>query len=154
MTHLKVIFCFFFLIIGLISASQNLSVYKSEQSVEKTTEIFVKIIQEKGLIHFETVAHDLIAAERGVQLSPMREVLFEDADLVTSLIDCQPTTALDLPLKVLIWEEHNDVYLAFIDPHFMKKRFILRGCEEILDQITQIMVRAAVDTIRTVKELD
>ena len=40
-------------------------------------------------------------------------------------VKCRPTTALDMPLKILVWEEYDDVYIGFIDPKFMKKRFML-----------------------------
>lgn len=135
-------------------SAQTLSIYKSEKDVEKTTEIIVEVILQKGLVFFETVNHDKIAAERGVKISPMREVLFEDGDLTTALIECQPTTALDLPLKILIWEEHGDVYLAYIDPQFMKKRFMLQGCEEIIDDMGKLLARLTVDASRAIQEAD
>ena len=139
---------------GLAASGQTLSTYKSDISVEETTAAVEQIIKDKGLVYFETVNHDAIAAERGVTMTPVREVLFEDADLTTSLIECQPTTALDLPLKFLIWEEHGDVYLAFIDPQFMKKRFMLQDCEEIVDDMGKLLQRLAVDTMRAIRAKD
>ena len=139
---------------GFSAQTQTLSVYKSELSVDKTTELLEKVIKDSGLIFFETVAHDKIAAERGVEMNEIREVLFENADLTTSLIQCQPTTALDLPLKILVWEENEDVYIGFIDVKFMKKRFMLSGCEEIVDDMGKLMVRVVIDTLRATRSQD
>lgn len=142
------------LLFGTALDAQTLSIYKSEKDVAKTTEIVEKVIKDKGLVYFETVDHESIANDRGVDISPMREVLFEDGDLTTSLIKCQPTTALDLPLKILIWEEHGDVYLAYIDPQFMKKRFMLQGCEEIIDDMGKLLSRLTVDATRAIQSAD
>lgn len=136
------------------TSSQTLSIYKSEKSVEETSRVIEELIKERNLVFFETVEHDKIAADRGVQINKMHEVLFEDGDLTTALIECQPTTALDLPLKILVWEENGDVYMAFIDPQFMKKRFMLRGCEEIVDKMGQVLARVTVDAMRAIRAKD
>ena len=141
-----------FLALGL--KGQTLSIYKSSKTVEETTDIVEGIIKGMKLIYFETVPHDEIAAKRGVKIDPMREILFEDADLTTALIECQPTTALDLPLKVLIWEENEDVYISFIDPKFMKKRFMLTGCEEIVDDMGSLLSKVVVDSMRAIQAQD
>ena len=151
---MKYLFISFLILFGTSLAAQTLSTYKSDKSVIETTAAVEKIIKDQGLVYFETVNHDAIALERGVTMTPVREVLFEDADLTTALIECQPTTALDLPLKFLIWEEHGDVYLAFIDPQFMKKRFMLQDCEEIVDDMGKVLQRLAVDTMRAIREKD
>ena len=133
---------------------QTLSVYKSEKSVDETTRILVEMIKSKGLVYFETVSHDEIASQRGVDINEMNEVLFEDADLTTALIKCQPTTALDLPLKIIVWEENGDVYLAYIDPEFMRKRFMLQDCDEILVNMGKTITRLTVDTMRAIRSGD
>ena len=130
---------------------QNLSVYKSELSVIETTNELVKVIEQNDLIFFETVEHDKIALERGVEIDQMREVLFEHADLTTSLIQCQPTTALDLPLKILIWKENDDVYIGFIDPKFMKKRFMLNDCEDTVDEMGKVLIKVVINTLKAIR---
>ena len=145
---------FFAMLIVLVSSSifgQNLSVYKSELSVVETTNELVKVIKQNDLIFFETVEHDKIALERGVEIDQIREVLFEHADLTTSLIQCQPTTALDLPLKILIWEENDDVYMGFIDPKFMKKRFMLNDCEDTVDEMVKLLIKMVIDTLKSIQ---
>ena len=97
------------------------------------------------------MAHDKIAAERDIIIAEMKEVLFEDAGLTTALIKCQSTTALVLPFKILVWEENGDVYMAFMDPKFMKKRFMLQDCEGIVDDIGKLLTRITVDVMRAIR---
>lgn len=149
MNFFKIVLVFFFcIIIKSALYSQNLTVYKSTLSVNKATEKLVSIIKEEGLIFFETVNHDKIAADRGVKLAPIRSVLFEDPDLTTTLIACQPTTALDLPLEILVWEEYEEVYIGFIDPKFMRKRFMVLGCDDTIDAMSKLMIRLTNDVLR------
>lgn len=130
------------------ASAQNLTIYRSDKSVEETTQKLVETIKEKGLIFFETVSHDEIARERGIQISATRSVLFEDPDLTTTLINCQQTAALDLPLEILVWEVGGDVYIGFMDPKFMIKRFMITECDETIEALTKLMVRVSMDTLR------
>ncbi len=109
----------------------------------------MNVINQEGLIYFETVVHDEIASRRNRSINPTRVVLFEDPDLVAELISCRQTTALELPLKILIWEENGDVYIGFVDPNLMKKRFLLQNCEETLDNLTRLMIRLTNKVIRS-----
>lgn len=148
MKFYKVILICYLFSLNIPLSAQNLTIYKSNISVDKTTEKLVSVIKEQGLIFFETVSHDKIAADRGKEIAPIRSVLFEDPDLTTDLIVCQPTTALDLPLEILVWEEYEDVYIGFVDPKFMKKRFMVLGCDETIDKMSKLMIKVTNDVLR------
>ncbi|MEQ8549900.1 MAG: DUF302 domain-containing protein [Cyclobacteriaceae bacterium] len=98
--------------------------------------------------YIETISYDKTLIDAGHKIDPTKSVLFEDPNLSAQLIGCQQTSVLDLPLKILVWEEHKDVYIGFIDPKFMKKRFLLVGCDDIVEALTKLMVRVTNDTIR------
>lgn len=117
-------------------------------TVAETTDKVVTLVQERELVYFETVLHDEIARKREISISPTRVVLFEDPELSTRLIECNQTTALELPLKILVWEENEDVYIGFVDPKLMSKRFVLQDCGDVLEDIAKLMVRLANNVIR------
>lgn len=131
-------------------ASQNLTVYRSEKSVQETVNNLVQTIMEVDtLIFFETVHHDSIAIQRGLQgLDPTKSILFEDPKLTTALIKCQQTAALDLPLEIIVWQEYGDVYLGFIDPKLMKRRFMISGCDDTINALSGLMVRVCMTALR------
>ena len=118
-----------------------MTVYKSQLSVDETVDKIVETINLKKLVHFETVNHDSVAAEYGVEIPPTRMVLFEDPNLMIELLSCRQTTALDLPMKILVWEENTDVYIGFFDPKVMKKRFMLQECDDIISSMSRLKVR-------------
>jgi len=130
------------------STAQNLTIFKSNLGVRQTTNKLEQLIINKGLKFFETVHHHEVALEKGHQIDSTNVILFEDPDLTSDLINCEQTSALDLPLKLMVWEENGDVYIGFIDPQLMKKRFMIQDCGETLSKMTDIVVRIVNEAIR------
>ena len=57
--------------------------------------------------------------------------MFGNPKLGTPLMQCEQSIALDLPQKMLIWEdEAGDVSLAYTDPSYLSRRHKLKGCGE------------------------
>ena len=108
----------------------------------------VEIIKKKKLAYFETVEHDKVAKEYGVEIPPTRMILFEDPNLMIELIACRQTTALDLPMRILVWEEHGDVYVGFFDPKMMKKRFMLQECDDVITSMSRLKIRVVNEALR------
>lgn len=128
--------------------SQNLTIYRSERTVDETVDRLVEIIKKKKLAYFETVEHDKVAKEYGVNIPPTRMILFEDPNLMIELVSCRQTTALDLPMKILVWEENEDVYIGFFDPKVMKKRFLLQECEDIITSMSRLKIRVVNEALK------
>ena len=129
-------------------AAQQLTTYKSDMSVDETTKRLVASIKQKKLVYFETVSHDSVANEYGVKIPPTRMVLFEDPNLMIELVSCRQTTALDLPMKILVWEENEDVYVGFFDPKVMKKRFMLHECDDIITSMSRLKLRIVNEVLK------
>jgi len=140
----------FVLLIVAYSATlaQNLTIYKSPRTVEETVDELVSVIEKKKLVHFETVNHDKVAEDYGVSIPPTRMILFEDPNLMIELVSCRQTTALDLPMKILVWEENEDVYIGFFDPKIMKKRFMLQECDDIITSMSRLKVRIVNEVLK------
>lgn len=144
----KYLTAFLFGLVTITCYAQNMTIFRSNLGVAETTKKIEQIIDDKELKFFETVYHHEIATENGYAIDSTNVILFEDPDLTSALIACEQTSALDLPLKVMVWEENEDVYIGFIDPAFMRKRFMIQDCPEILDKMTALMVRVVNEAIR------
>ncbi len=140
---------FLFLLMVFAAESQNLTIFKSNLSVKETTTKLENIILDKGLKFFETVHHHEIAIQKGHEIDSTNVILFEDPDLTSDLILCEQTSALDLPLKLMIWEENGDVYIGYIDPQLMRKRFMIQDCSDTLTKMTAMVVRIVNESLRT-----
>ena len=143
----KIITLFIFIAPFFLSA-QNLTTYKSAKTVDETVNRIVDLIKQKKLVYFETVEHDKVAKDYGVTIPPTRMILFEDPNLMIELVSCRQTTALDLPMKILVWEENEDVYVGFFDPKVMKKRFMLHACDDIITSMSRLKIRIVNEALK------
>lgn len=107
----------------------GLIIKASPYSVEETETRFKQILDAKGLNLFATVDHTQNAAGAGLDLRPTRVVIFGNPKVGTPLMQCQQTIAIDLPQKVLIWEDDKgQVNIAYNEPQYLGGRHRLDGC--------------------------
>ncbi|WP_201352785.1 DUF302 domain-containing protein [Hydrogenimonas urashimensis] len=93
------------LILFSIAAAENgVVTYKSRYSVDETTKRLVAIVREKGLTLFKVIDHAEGARRAGKKLRPMKLVIFGNPKMGTPFIQCSETMGLDLPQKMLIYE--------------------------------------------------
>ncbi|MEM1256321.1 MAG: DUF302 domain-containing protein [Cyanobacteria bacterium P01_H01_bin.21] len=115
--------------IAQATAPTGLIVKSSPYSVEETETRFTQILEARGLNLFASVDHTQNAAGVDLALRPTRVVIFGNPRLGTPLMQCQQTIAIDLPQKVLIWEDdQGQVQLAYNDPQYLGGRHRLDGC--------------------------
>ncbi len=117
--------------------AEGLVVKASAHDVDETTARLTKVLEAKGLTVFTTIDHQANAAGADLELPPTRVVIFGNAKLGTPLMQCAPSLAIDLPQKVLIWQDEAGVKLAYNDPQYLAQRHRLDGCgAEVLKKIT------------------
>ncbi len=109
--------------------SYGLVVKQSPYSVEETERRFLDILDSKGLNTFTTIDHARNAEGAGLELRPTRVVVFGNPKLGTPLMQCDQSLAIDLPQKLLIWQDETDrVNIAYNDPRYIGGRHQIGGC--------------------------
>ena len=73
-------------------------------------------VKERGLTVFARIDHAAGAKEVGLPLRPT------SVQGGTPLMQSVQTIGIDLPLKVLVWEDASDVTLSYNDPSWLAKR--------------------------------
>ncbi|MFT5568432.1 MAG: hypothetical protein ACI9RP_000464 [Cyclobacteriaceae bacterium] len=144
----KLVLFLLFICFSFFVSSQNMTVYRSKTSVEETTNNLISLIKQKELKLFEVVYHQDIAIERGTEIDTTNVILFEDVMLSSALILCEQTSALDLPLKIIVWEEHEDVYIGYFDPLLMRRKYLIDGCDETLKKMSGVISRLINESLR------
>lgn len=79
----------------------------SNHSVEQTVEKFKNILQSKGVTLFALVDHSGEARKVGMKMRPTQLLIFGSPKAGTPLMLAAPSSAIDLPLKILVWEDHR-----------------------------------------------
>jgi len=87
-----------------------------------------------------TVDHQANAAGVDQPLPPTRLILFGNPALGTPLMQGSRTTAIDLPQKMLVWQNQDGrVFLTYNDPLYLRQRHGLEGVDEILSTIANAL---------------
>lgn len=95
----------------------------SPYPVGQTLARFEAILEARGLRVFALVDHSGEAEKAGLAMRPTKLVIFGSPQAGTPVMVAAPTTAIDLPLKVLVWEDSGGkVWLSYNDPAYLKQR--------------------------------
>ena len=95
----------------------------SHQSVDQTLEKLQAMLRAKGVVVFTLVDHSGEAAKVGMKMPPTKVLIFGNPKAGTPLMLAAPSIAIDLPLKILIWEDtQNRVWISYNAPEYLQKR--------------------------------
>jgi uncharacterized protein (DUF302 family) len=117
----------------------------SKHSVEQTVERLETILRSNGITVFAVVDHSGEAASVGMKMRPTNLLIFGNPKAGTPLMLAAPSIAIDLPLKILVWEDAGGkVWVSYNSPQYLMKRH--RLSPELLANIAVVetlAVRAA-----------
>jgi uncharacterized protein (DUF302 family) len=114
----------------------------SRHSVDRTVENLKEILETKGVKLFALVDHSGEAEKIGMQMRPTKLLIFGNPKAGTPLMLASPSIALDLPLKILVWEDNNGaVWISFNSPAYLQTRHNLP--QELLQNIAMADTLAA-----------
>jgi len=95
----------------------------SNHSVDDTMQRLVDLLHTKGITLFAVVDHSSEAEKVGLKMPPTRLAIFGNPRGGTPVMLAAPTSALDLPLKILVSEdEKGAVRLSFNSAEFLQHR--------------------------------
>jgi uncharacterized protein (DUF302 family) len=95
----------------------------SHQSVDQTVEKLTNILDSKGLTLFALVDHSGEAARVGMEMRPTKLFIFGSPKAGTPLMLAAPSVAIDLPLKILVWEDaQSKVWVSYNSSAYLEER--------------------------------
>jgi len=95
----------------------------SHQSVEETVERLKRVLQSKGVTLFAIVDHSGQAEKVGMKMRPTKLLIFGSPKAGTPLMQAAPSVAIDLPLKILVWEDvQGKVRVSYNSPAYLQQR--------------------------------
>jgi len=114
----------------------------SNHSVEQTVEKLKNILQSKGVTLFALIDHSGEAQKVGLKMPATKLLIFGNPKAGTPLMLAAPSSAIDLPLKLLVWEDaQGKVWVSYNSPEYLQKRHGLP--QDLLQNI------AVVETLAT-----
>jgi uncharacterized protein (DUF302 family) len=102
-------------------------------------------VTARGMTVFAVIDHAAGAAEVGLALRPTRLFVFGSAKAGTKLMQAVQMTGLDLPLKVLIWQdEAGATWLSYNDPRWIARRHgAAEGQSGSVDAMASVLAEVA-----------
>lgn len=93
------------------------------QTVDQTVERIEAILRTKGITLFALVDHSGEAAKVGLKMPPTKLLIFGKPEAGTPLMLAAPRSALDLPLKILVWEDaRGQVWVSANSAAYLRER--------------------------------
>jgi uncharacterized protein (DUF302 family)/uncharacterized membrane protein YidH (DUF202 family) len=115
---------------------------RSNHSVDQTVERIKGILNAKGVTLFAFVDHSGEAEKVGMKMPPTKLLIFGSPKGGTPVMLAVPSIAIDLPLKVLVWEDSSgQVWVSYNTPAYLQKRHNVP--DELMQNIALVETLAA-----------
>jgi len=100
-------------------------------------------IAERGLAVLGRVDHAAGARAAGLELAPEEVILFGNAIAGTPLMESDPRVGVELPLRMLVWQDPDGTRLGYRDPRALSDAYELTGLEETLERMHLLLAALA-----------
>ncbi len=93
-------------------------------SVKETIDKLQTLIEANGATIYARIDQQAELAKAGITIKPLEFLLFGNPLAGGKLIQANPLVALDLPLKIIAWEdEQQQVWMAYNEAAFIQERY-------------------------------
>ncbi|MGO9762426.1 MAG: DUF302 domain-containing protein [Solirubrobacteraceae bacterium] len=124
----------------------------SSLSYHVTMRSLVEAIEQRGLTVFAQIDHAAGAREVGLELADEEVVLFGSPRSGTPLMRADPRIGIELPLRMLIWREGEQVLLGHSDPRELASVYDVSGHEQTLEQMATLLDALAAEAAGAASE--
>jgi uncharacterized protein (DUF302 family) len=107
----------------MTDAASGVVTISTQHSVDEAVRRLEQMLADKGIQLFALVDHSGEAEKAGLQMPPTKLVIFGSPKAGTPLMLATPSIAIDLPLKLLIWEDKSgSVWISYNAPAYLMAR--------------------------------
>ena len=118
-------------------AAEGLIKKPSAHSVDETVSRVKVLLEKKGIRVFAHVNHQQNAQTVPLELAKVQLLVFGNPKLGTPLMQSNPTVGIDLPMKILVWENTaGKVWIAYNDPAYLAQRHGIMNREDIVKKMS------------------
>jgi uncharacterized protein (DUF302 family) len=117
---------------GHVAASpEGLVTKASRYPVAETVERLDKVLKGAGMTVFATLDHAAAAEKTGLRMPPATVIVFGNPKGGTPMMLSAPTIGIDLPMKILVWEDAaGKAWVSYNTADFIARRHRLKGMEK------------------------
>jgi uncharacterized protein (DUF302 family) len=132
-----------------LGITQGLTSIPSSFGPKETMDRLEVEIRAQRMTVFARIDHASGATEVGLTLAPTELIIFGNARGGTPLMQSVQTVGIDLPLKVLVWQDAtNKTWLSYNEPGWIAQRHGVANAERVVNSMgtaLSAMARTAAD---------
>ena len=122
---------------------------RSPFNVKTTIDRFEAAAKARGLNVVARVDHAAGAQRIGKTLRPTELLIFGNPQGGTPLMECAQSVGIDLPLKVLAWQDAGGtVWVAYNEPRYLMHRHRAGECQPALDNVTRALEALTAEALK------
>jgi uncharacterized protein (DUF302 family) len=100
-------------------------------------------IDAHGLTLFARIDHAAGARKAGVELEANVLLILGNPGVGTPLMKADPHVGVELPLRMLIWQDPDGTHVGYLDPRELADRYALDGHEQTLERQAAVLSKLA-----------
>jgi uncharacterized protein (DUF302 family) len=117
------------------NVSQGIEVLDSDDDVDATLERAREAIEAGDAELVAEVDHAAAADSVGMELGASTLLVFGNPQVGSPLMEQRRTVGIDLPQKLLVFDDDGQTRVAYNDPTYLRSRHLLSGVDEPLDNL-------------------
>lgn len=133
--------------------SQDLTTREGAAPVAVTVQALLSALDRRHVQVFAVVDHAAGAGSVGLELADEVVVIFGNPAVGTPIMRADPQAGIDLPLRILIWDDGGVTRIAYEDPHSLATRFRLPPAAPQLDGMAGLLAQLVDDIASPPSEL-
>ena len=123
----------------------NVLLTRSTSGYAETTKRLIEAITSRGLVVFARIDHAAAARAAGLELPAEEVVIFGNPRAGTPLMQIDPRIGLELPLRMLIWEDGDGTLLGYNDPRELAARYDVEPHLATLEMMSGVLAELAAE---------
>jgi len=106
-----------------VDTEKGIVTLATKNDVNQTVTKLEAVLQEKGIRLFTVIDHSGEAEKAGMKMRPTKLLIFGNPKAGTPLMIAEPSAAIDLPLKLLVWEDVEGLtWISYNSPAYLQAR--------------------------------
>jgi uncharacterized protein (DUF302 family) len=120
--------------------SEKLVALESKYDVKETLDRLAAELDKRGIKVAARIDHAAGAKAVGMELPPIEVLMFGNPRLGTPLMQSAPAIGIDLPMKVLAWQDKaGKVWIGYTAPETLKARHDISDRDEVIRLMAAVL---------------
>ena len=112
---------------------------ETSYSVDEAVDRLTSQLEGRGITVFARIDHAAGARAVGLELADEQLLIFGDPHVGTALMQADARVGLDLPLRILVWDDTGTTRLAAHDPTDLAQGYALGDSCEIASKLAALI---------------